>query len=129
MTKNGPRPKSAKAASKTSSIVSAIGIGPTAGTAPSVVHDDVHVAKLRDCLAKEATDVGDRTGVRLNCDGLTALRLDTGDDLAGLALAAGVVDHNCGAVLRKSFDDRASNSARRAGDDSHFATERCRRGR
>jgi hypothetical protein len=37
-------------------------------------------------------DVGDRAGVRLNCDGVATLRLDTSDDVAGLARAAGVVD-------------------------------------
>jgi hypothetical protein len=68
------------------------------------------MAELRDRLAKEATDVGHRACVRLNCDGLATLCLDPGDDFARLAGAAGVVDDDRGAVLRESFDDRTPDS-------------------
>lgn len=52
--KSGPRPKRAKAKSKASSVISAIGCGPVDGTAPEVVLPPFTSTYDRSKAAEEA---------------------------------------------------------------------------
>jgi hypothetical protein len=82
------------------------------GEHTGIVDEDVHIAEMLLCLVEEAIDPLRRGHASLHCDGLSAGRVDPGDDTIRAFSIGGVVHGDSGALFRERHRHACPNSLR-----------------
>jgi hypothetical protein len=88
---------------------------------PGVVHKDIEPAESRDCLFDRAFDGAGISGVRVNCDRLSASAFNLLDDRRSRIGTLRVGDGHVRSVRSQTLGDCCANPARAARNECNLS--------